>query len=305
MIASLDQRNHPKSWLAGDALYTNQKEENYQIPAMQSGRKIVMTYGDSQLGKQGAHQSGAHLIEGWYFCPAMPEDLVNATKDLRANTITRDTYKQKILDRQNYRLRRAEKANERGLERFRCPAAGDSPIAVCPFKARSEEERATRQRPTGDVVDARIEINPVNVPVSTDGRPPQICRQTSVSIHVTDNAKYRQTLQYGTDEHYSVFNLLRQSQEGEHGRVKDEAYEALGTPGKRRTRGRAAQSIFTAFMLAAASVRKIRTFLAKAEEPDPVTGDIYVLKPDPRNRKNTWNSELPDSPTPPELEPAA
>jgi hypothetical protein len=70
-------------------------------------------------------------------------------------------------------------------------------------------------------------------------------------------------------------------------------------------RGRAVQSVFAAFLLAAASVRKISAFLRKAKEPDGPDGAIFVLKRSPTMRKNTWHPDLPDSPDPPELAPAA
>ncbi|TYP87134.1 hypothetical protein [Blastococcus xanthinilyticus] len=304
MFASAEQRNHPTGYLSGDALYSNQNEAEYQIPALAAGRKVVMTYTDAQLGNQGSHASGAHLIEGWYYCPSMPADLVNATVDYRADRIDHATWQQRITERQHYRMRRAEKVNARGYERYRCPAAGANPIAVCPFKERSENERATRQADQ-TTVDARIEIDPSNVPTDDNGVRPQVCRQETVSIHVTDDAKFRQSLQYGTEEHYSLYNLMRQSQEGEHGRAKDEAYQGLGSPSRRRMRGRAVQSLFAAFLLAAASVRKIDTFLKKAKEPDGPGGAIFVLKRSPGLRKNTWHPDLPDSPDPPELAPAA
>jgi hypothetical protein len=304
MFASADQRKHPTGYLSGDALYSNQNEDEYQIPALAAGRKVVMTYTDAQLGNQGSHASGAHLVEGWYYCPSMPADLVNATIDFRADRIDHATWRQRITERQTYRMRRAEKANERGDERYRCPAAGANPIAVCPFKARSEKERATRQA-DGTTVDVRIEIDPSNVPTDDNGVRPQVCRQETVTIRVTDNAKFRQSLQYGTEEHYALYNLMRQSQEGEHGRAKDEAYQGLGSPTRRRMRGRAVQSVFAAFLLAAASVRKIRSFMEKAKDPDGPDGAIFVLKRSPGLRKNTWHPDLPDSPDPPELAPAA
>lgn len=52
------------------------------------------------------------------------------------------------------------------------------------------------------------------------------------------------------------------------GFAEDEAHEALAAPGRRRVRGKAAQSIFAAFLLAAASIRKIRTFVAKSDEDE-------------------------------------
>jgi hypothetical protein len=188
--------------------------------------------------------------------------------------------------------------------RLAAEAAREPATTSCPFKARSENERATRQA-DGTTVDVRIEIDPSNVSTDDNGVRPQVCRQETVSIHVTDNAKFRQNLQYGTEEHYALYNLMRQSQEGEHGRAKDEAYQGLGSPTRDRMHGRAVQSVFAAFLLAAASVRKISAFLRKAKEPDGPDGAIFVLKRSPAMRKNTWHPDLPDSPDPPELAPAA
>lgn len=58
--------------------------------------------------------------------------------------------------------------------------------------------------------------------------------------------------------------------------MKDEAQEALGTPGRRRVRTKVAQQLFAAFLLAAANVRKIRSFLERAETDE--NDDFYVIR---------------------------
>jgi len=50
-----------------------------------------------------------------------------------------------------------------------------------------------------------------------------------------------------------------------HGFAKDGAHEALDDPRRRRLLGTAAQSISVAFLLMAANVRKIATFLKAAD----------------------------------------
>ncbi|OLT33043.1 hypothetical protein BJF82_11675 [Kytococcus sp. CUA-901] len=79
-------------------------------------------------------------------------------------------------------------------------------------------------------------------------------------------AKYAQSmdLPYGSPEHARTYNALRQTQEGIHGFAKDDAKEALASAGRRRVHGKAAQSIFAEFILAAANLRKIRRFLQEA-----------------------------------------
>jgi hypothetical protein len=56
--------------------------------------------------------------------------------------------------------------------------------------------------------------------------------------------------------------MLRNTNEGMNGFLKDPAHEALDEPGRRRIHGVAAQSVLTALLVMAANVRKIRTFLA-------------------------------------------
>ena len=55
---------------------------------------------------------------------------------------------------------------------------------------------------------------------------------------------------------------MRNTIEGLNGYVKDPAHEALAQPARRRVRGIAAQSVFTALLLMAANIRKIRAWRA-------------------------------------------
>ena len=53
---------------------------------------------------------------------------------------------------------------------------------------------------------------------------------------------------------------MRNTIEGLNGYAKDPAHQALAQPARRRVRGIAAQSIFTALLLMAANIRKIRAW---------------------------------------------
>ena len=55
---------------------------------------------------------------------------------------------------------------------------------------------------------------------------------------------------------------MRNTIEGLNGYAKDPAHEALAAPARRRVRGIAAQSIFTALLPTAASIRKNRAWRA-------------------------------------------
>ncbi len=92
--------------------------------------------------------------------------------------------------------------------------------------------------------------------------PPKICRQTAITIPPDAGARYRQDLPYGSPAWQARYATLRNTIEGLNGLVKDPAHEALAQPARRRVRGIAAQSIFTALLLMAANIRKIRAWRA-------------------------------------------
>ena len=55
---------------------------------------------------------------------------------------------------------------------------------------------------------------------------------------------------------------MRNTIEGLNGYLKDPAHQALAAPARRRVRGIAACSLFTALLLIAANIRKIRAWRA-------------------------------------------
>ena len=90
--------------------------------------------------------------------------------------------------------------------------------------------------------------------------PPRICTQTAITIAPDTGARYRQDLPYGSPAWHKTYATLRNTIEGLNGYAKDPAHQALAQPARRRVRGIAAQSIFTALLLMAANIRKIRAW---------------------------------------------
>lgn len=273
LFANLAARDHTPGALAGDILYTNQDEAKFQSPAREYGYDLVLGYGKEQLGVQGAHPSGALLLEGTYVAPCIPDDLVEATRRLNAGDITLKHFATLIKARVEYRMRTKETSDpgQGRNERLTCPAAGPQATAMCALKPKSMQARPTRQ-PDGAVVDVRRVID--HRKVLTDGTAPAVCQQESITITPRDGAKFRQTLQYGSEEQTAVYHRLRQSQEGVHGTAKDEAGVAMAHPGRRRVRGWAAQQLFAAFLLAETATRRIHRFLTNAKTDR--NGDLYV-----------------------------
>ena len=81
---------------------------------------------------------------------------------------------------------------------------------------------------------------------------------------------------------------MRNTIEGLNGYAKDPAHEALAQPGRRRVRGIAAQSVFTALLLMAANIRKIRAW--RAQPPD---GKDHIARR-ARQRQASLRDYLPD-----------
>lgn len=274
-----------RHWLAGDLLYTDQKPGKFQDPAREVGYKPVLGYGPKHHGHQGTHRTGMTMGDGAFYCPAIPENLINATVLRRTKgpdgipLRTHEQWRDDITAQGNYAMR-AHERERNGKQRFGCPASGANPTARCPLKQHSLEERKTRQR-NGRVVDGRLTIEPPDHFTGPDGRPLlDVCAQETVTVDFTEGGddsinKYRQEQRYGTDQQLTTYVRLRQAQEGVHGFAKKYATQALGNPEARLVRGKAAQTLFAALLLAAASIAKIRNFLATAEV-DAATGDRWV-----------------------------
>jgi hypothetical protein len=248
-LADIIRRGHPAYLLAGDKAYTQCKPEDFQLPARSLGYELVIDYKIDQLGLQGTHQ-GMNLVDGAFYCPAMPESLINATKDLRDKKIDDATHGARIEERRHFAIRVKGRPDSDGHVRVMCPAAGSAPVVRCKLKPKSE----------GGTGKVRTRI-PVTDVLAT--HPPKICTQGSITIPPEAGAKYRQAFAHETAEWHAAYGTLRNSNEGMNGFIKDGAREAIDDPERRRIRGVAAQSVLVAFQLFAANIRKISEFLTR------------------------------------------
>jgi hypothetical protein len=244
VLASAAARGHKTGWPGYDRAYTQALPERFHLPARALGYHPVMDYRDDQLGIQ-ANRQGALLVEGTWYCPALPGPLITATTRLRGHAITRDLYGQQITARACYQLKRKDGPDADGYQRLSCPATGRHPGLICPLRQASLTPR-----------DGRAKV------LQPPPEPPRICRQTAITIAPDIGARYRQDLPYGSLAWHKTYATLRNTIEGLNGLVKDTAHEALAQPARRRVRGIAAQSIFIALLLMAANIRKIRAWRA-------------------------------------------
>jgi hypothetical protein len=244
VLASLAARGHKTSWLGYDRAYTQALPDRFRLPARALGYSPVMDYRADQLGIQ-ANSQGALLVEGTWYCPALPEPLITATTRLRDHAITRDLYDQQITARYPHQLKHKDGPDAGGYQRLSCPAAGTRPRLICPLRQPSLTPR-----------DGRAKV------LQPPPEPPRICRQTAITIAPDIGARYRQDLPYGSPAWHKSYATLRNTIEGLNGYAKDPAHQALAQPARRRVRGITAQSIFTALLLMAANIRKIRAWRA-------------------------------------------
>ena len=244
VLASAAARGHKTGWLGYDRACTQALPERFHLPARALGYRPVMDYRIDQLGIQ-ANTAGAILVEGTWYCPALPGPLITATTELRGHAITRELYDQQITARCPYQLKHKDGPDADGYQRLSCPAAGHHPGLICPLRKTSLTPR-----------DGRPKV------LQPPQEPPRLCRQTAITIAPDTGARYRQDLPYGSPAWHARYATLRNTIEGLNGYAKDPAHQALAQPGRRRVRGIAAQSLFTALLLIAANIRKIRAWRA-------------------------------------------
>ena len=244
VLASMATRGHKPGPLGFDRAYTQALPGRFHLPARALGYQPVMDYRADQLGIQ-ANTGGALLVEGTWYCPSLPEPLITATARLRDHLITREHYGQQITARAAYQLKRKDGPDTDGYQRLSCPATGGHPGLMCPLRQASLSPR-----------DGRPKV------LQPPPEPPKICTQTAITIAPDTGARYRQDLPYASPAWHARYAALRNTIEGLNGLVKDPAHEALAQPARRRVRGIAAQSVFTALLLMAANIRKIRSWRA-------------------------------------------
>ena len=250
-LTSVWQRGHPAKFLAGDRAYTQATPEHFQLSARALGYDLVLDYKIDQLGLQGSYE-GMNLVDGSWYCPAMPTALVNATLDFRNDLIDEVTHAARIRKRRAYQMRPKASPTPTAIPAS-LPGLHARPCGPLRTQTRSEG-KAPKARPRTPVTHILRIIYRRSAP-RVDHPSPRRRRQVPPALPHEP--------QSGTP-----YATLRNSIEGMNGYIKDGAREAADDPERRRIRGAAAQSVFVAFLLFAANIRKINEFLKK-EEPRP------------------------------------
>lgn len=271
VLASVAKRHFRTGDVGADRAYSCADPSKFHLPLRALGYQMVMDYRIDQLGRQ-ANSSGALLVEGTWYCPQIPEGLIQATIDYRSNRINETTYRSRIEARRSYALVRKESPDNDGYERYSCPALGKRPRVMCPIRPSS----------------GQIGISVPKVFDAPSSCPPKICSQGSITIAGNVGVRHRQELTFGSELWAKRYSTLRNTIEGLNGYIKDPAHEALGISGRRRVRGIAAQAIFVAVLTIAANLRKIAAFREK------VTQNIDVQPKRTRRRRTSLTDYIPN-----------
>jgi hypothetical protein len=177
VLDGIRRRGHQAGYVGADALYNNCQPADYQLPLRALGYQPTYGYRTDQHGIQ-AQAHGALLVEGTWYCPQMPQNLANATRDhhRRDNDparIDQVTWRTRIDARARYALAPKGKPNDNDRQRYMCPAIAGR--LQCPLKPASMGN------------DPRLPlVDPLPSPVGS----PRVCQQTSISVMPEDGAKH-------------------------------------------------------------------------------------------------------------------
>ena len=116
-----DDPTTPKGVVVGDrAYFAVAKTKDFHEPLRKKGYTLVGDYKSNQLGQRGSFETMS-LVEGHWYCPAMPKPLIEATEQFRAGLIDEATYNQRINERRAYAMRRKGADDTGESQRFMCP----------------------------------------------------------------------------------------------------------------------------------------------------------------------------------------
>jgi hypothetical protein len=88
----------------------------------------------NRVTKPSKHYSTADCCRQWFYCPSMPRQLVNATKEYRDGRISWDTWAKRIEQRRVYKMKRHEAAPRADCAvLMQCPARGSGATVECPL----------------------------------------------------------------------------------------------------------------------------------------------------------------------------
>ena len=266
-------RGYPASFLGADRGYTQAQPERFHLPVRALGYSLVMDYKETELGRQ-ANSAGAVMVEGTFYCPAMPEPLVSASADLRQGSSTRPPTAPASRPGRRGASCARKGPDKDGYERFACPARGDHPHLCCPLRPASATGPSARSR-----CFSHRRTHPRSAPSPQSPSLPTSAR----AIARTWRSAQRSGL--GPMPPTATPSRARTATS------KTPPTSPWRRPGAGRVRGIAAQSLFVGLLLMAANFRKIAAYRELVQ-----TGDADKVVARARRRRMSITEYRPPPP---------
>lgn len=276
--AVLAQLTELRGFTAADRAYTKLLPKNFHQPMRALGYMPVLDFSKTQVAETQRYHQGAIAKVGRLFCPLTPRPLLDLYWQIRnaRNERERIPLRERLQEIEPYALTRKDTLDDRGTERFSCPATKLN----CPW-AQEREDKPVRKRegPVPVVINldshreraahpaARPTVAPPDLPL--DDRP-KCCSQSSVTMQAHVMPRMRQELPWQTPSWALAYQALRAHIEGGNGRLKS-VDSALHAREKRQPRGRVAQTLLSAITVMVHNVKELERYLA-ASKQSPVTG---------------------------------
>jgi hypothetical protein len=255
--------------LLADSGYAYRKAETWALPLRRLGVRLVQDLHPRDRGPRGTHK-GAVLANGNLYCPATPRPLLKLSPPARGASeqeLSADDRKAGELHR--YKLGRLSRHDPDGYHRVACPAARGK--LRCPLRPQSLA--LPHDRP--EVLEPPAE-------------PPPCCRQRTITVPPSVNAKTAQKHDYPSPAHRRSY-ARRTAAERAYASVKDRATNDLSR-GWCRLTGPTPIALFAAALFVARNLRVADAFVARqAEQRRRAKAG---LPPRPRRRRRRTAEDL-------------
>jgi hypothetical protein len=231
--------------LLADSGYAHRVAESWALPLRRLGAKLVQDLHPHDRGQKGTHM-GAILANGNLYCPATPKALLALGPLARgAGSEQQTAHDQQTAELASYKLAPITGYDQDGFRRIACPAAEGK--LRCPL--RPESLALSHTRP---------EV------LSPPEQPPACCRQRTITVPPSVNAKTAQKHDYPSKAHRRSY-ARRTAAERAYASVKDPASNDLSS-GWCRLMGLTPLALFAASAFVTRNLRVQDAFAARQAE---------------------------------------
>jgi hypothetical protein len=233
--------------LLADSGYAYRVPERWALPLRRLGASLIQDLHPGDRGPKGTHM-GAIRANGGLYCPATPRPLFELGPLARGATDAQTSaHDQMTAELHRYKLGPISGPDRDGYRRVACPAAQGK--LRCPLPPHSMTLPHTRP-----------EV------LAPPRHPPRCCRQKTITVPPSVNAKTAQKHDYPSKAHRRSY-ARRSAAERAYASVKDPATNDLSR-GWCRLTGLAPLALFAASAFAARNLRVAGSFAARRAEDE-------------------------------------